>query len=482
MLIFNSSAGDDYFYTRMKPALLVIPFFIIFLFCTCRKNNFITSGDAVVTLSADTLKFDTVFTSVGSITRFVTIRNDNNRKLLLSRVKLVGGSASPFRINADGTVGPEIANIEIEANDSIYVFVSVSVNPGNSALPFVVQDSIEIVFNGSKRFVQLESWGQNAHFLRGHKITGNVTWRNNLPYVILAGLQVEANATLTIEKGCRIFLHANAPFIVDGTLQVNGGKHDSTKVFFRPDRLDDPYKNYPAGWPGIYFRETSKNNVLNFADIRNAYQGIVAEKPSVNALPKVTLNQCVIDNMFDAGILAIQSSVLAVNCLISNCGKNIQLVYGGDYRFVHCTIAAYSNNYLVHKDPLLTLSNFVRQDNVISTRDIKAGFQNCIFWAGNGVREDEVVTSRQGNNPFAVSFQNCLWKLKTVPADVMISNTINNRDPLFDSLDAQNHFFNFRLKASSPAIDKGIPSGVFSDLEGNPRPVNLPDIGAYEKQ
>ena len=36
-------------------------------------------------------------------------------------------------------------------------------------------------------------------------LKGNITWTNNLPYVILGSLVVDTNATLTIEPGCKIY-------------------------------------------------------------------------------------------------------------------------------------------------------------------------------------------------------------------------------------------------------------------------------------
>ena len=74
----------------MKKLPLVITFYILVtLLFSCRKESFITSPDARVNFSADSIKFDTVFTSVGSITQSFKIFNNNNQKLLLSKVKLV---------------------------------------------------------------------------------------------------------------------------------------------------------------------------------------------------------------------------------------------------------------------------------------------------------------------------------------------------------------------------------------------------------
>src|SRR6185503_4718420 len=137
---------------------------------SCKKDSFITSPDALVRISAEELKFDTVFTTTGSITQAFKIINENDQKLRLSSIKLMGGSNSYFKINADGYVGPQVSDIEINANDSVYVFVSVSINQSAANLPFIVKDSIQVSYNGNMQQVGLEAWGQNAHFFRNKKI------------------------------------------------------------------------------------------------------------------------------------------------------------------------------------------------------------------------------------------------------------------------------------------------------------------------
>ena len=105
------------------------------------------------------------------------------------------------------------------------------------------------------------------------KLPANETWNNDLPYVILGSLTIDPNKKLTINKGCRIYVHADAPIIVDGTLEVNGAKDTIDRVQFRGDRLDEPYNDFPGGWPGIYFRSTSKDNVFNYAVIKKCLPG-----------------------------------------------------------------------------------------------------------------------------------------------------------------------------------------------------------------
>lgn len=442
---------------------------------SCRKTSFIESADALVNTSADTLRFDTVFTTTGSITKSFKIFNLNDQKLRLSNVKLMGGAASAFKINVDGTSGINFNNIEIEPNDSVYVFVSVTINQNSAGLPFIVQDSILVNYNGNDKYVQLEAFGQNATFLRNTRITRNTTWNNNLPYIILGGVLVDSGVVLTINKGSRIYVHADAPMIVNGSLKVNGERFDSTRVVFRGDRLDDPYRDFPGSWPGIYFSPSSKDNILNYAIVKNAYQGIITQLPATDGNYKVTLNQCIIDNIYDAGILSIASSIKAVNCLISNCGSNIAIGSGGLYDFNSCTVVSYGNAYLAHKSPVLSVSNSNDQGQL---NNLTAVFRNCIFWGEGGIVDNEIVIDKKVTAS-GITFENILYKGKEKLANA--SNSIMNEPPQFDSIDVSKRYFNFHLQNSSPAKDKGLVNTLVPiDLDGNQR-TGLPDIGCYNK-
>ncbi|MBL7702369.1 MAG: hypothetical protein JNM14_08970 [Ferruginibacter sp.] len=467
---------------RIVPVFCLFSFAFCLFLISCKKDSFITSEFAQVRFTADTLKYDTVFTTTGSITKSFKIVNENDQKLRLSKVKLMGGSASAYKINIDGSSTTEATNLDIEANDSIYVFVSVTVNPNAANLPFIVSDSILISYNGNNRYVQLQAYGQNANFLRNRVITGNVVWTNNLPYVILGSIRIDTTATLTIQPGCRIYSHADAPFIVDGSLIADGTKTEP--VTFTGDRLDEGYKDLPASWPGIYFRGSSKNNVLTYAVVKNANQAIVTEKPSINANPKVVLHQCIIDNAFETGILSVNSSLQADNTLISNCGSNIVLQYGGTYNFTHCTIAAYSTNFIIHKNPALSADNFTKQAGGTLTADMNAVFRNNIFWGDEGIVSNELVVNKQGSTVFSVLFENNLYRSAADPSNSTLTGNIRNADPVFDSINATKNIFDFRItkNAASPAINAGSVTGFPKDLDDKIRNVGLPDLGCYEKQ
>ncbi len=458
--------------------------FIGVLFCTgfftaCKKESFITGADARLGLSADSLKFDTVFTVTGSITKSFKILNNNDQKLLLSKIKLGGGITSSYKMNVNGRAAAEINNMEIAANDSIYVFVTVTINPTTANLPFIINDSISINYNGLTKFVQLQAFGQNAVYIRNGLVVSDVTFTNNLPYVILDGLQIGSTGSLTINAGTKIYCHANAPIIVDGKFVCNGTK--TQPIIFTGDRLDDPYKNFPASWPGIYFRATSKDNLLQFTTVKNAYQAVVVLQPSVNANAKLTLKQSVITNAYDAGLFCNNGSVVAENCLFSNNARNIYIEKGGNYSFTHCTVAAYSNNFVLHQKPAAYLSDI---DANNQPTPLTATLRNCIIYGDAGFVPNDLEIIKTGNNAVNVNIVHCMYRATTDPTNTVFTQSIKNINPSFDSIDVTNQYYDFRItkNALAPGINKGITTPLLKDLDNNNRNIGIPDIGAYEKQ
>ncbi|RYF87994.1 MAG: hypothetical protein EOO03_09425, partial [Chitinophagaceae bacterium] len=75
---------------------------------SCQKETFTSSPDARLRISADSVLFDTVFTSTGSVTQSFKIVNENEQRLSLSAIKLMGGTGSAFKININGTAATEL--------------------------------------------------------------------------------------------------------------------------------------------------------------------------------------------------------------------------------------------------------------------------------------------------------------------------------------------------------------------------------------
>lgn len=459
----------------MKHSIITLLVCAVAILQSCSKQSFINAPDANVR-TADTIRFDTVFATIGSVTQSFTILNDNAQKLRINAVKLMGGTSSPYKINVDGIAGTEATNIELDAGDSIYVFVSVTIDPTSAQTPFIVEDSVQVAYNGTSKYVQLRAYGQNAHFYRNAVISENSVWTNDKPYVITGGLTIAEGKTLSIEKGSRIYLHADAPLLVDGTLEVNGTKDE--RVSFQGDRLDEGYRDLPASWPGIFFNPSSKQNQLRFAIVKNAYQGIVSIGPSPNAVPKLDLSECILDNIYDIGLWGLFSSIKAVNCRITNCGSNIVLNAGGDYHFTYCSIASYGNTYIEHKSPVLLATDV---DEVGNSYPLNLVLQNSIIWGEGGNVDDEVQVDKKGNEAFNVLLHHSLYKAKQLSALVTLNNAIANQNPAFDSINVNRRYYDFHIgQKASPALGAGVSVPYTIDLDGRER-TGDPDLGCYAK-
>lgn len=449
----------------------------LLLFNSCTTDSFTLSFDEAFYTSTDTLRFDTVFTKAGSVTKTVRIFNRGNEPLRFESIQLGGGSSSPFQLNVNGIAGPSASAFSIPANDSIHIFVSVRIDPNNKENPFLVSDSIKLIHSQQIRSIHLSAYGQNAVYLKNERIKSNTTWTAALPYVIEGSLWIQEGALLTIEKGTRIHVNASAPIIADGTIRATGTKKDS--ISFQGDRLDRDYRNLPGSWPGIFFRNNSRNNLLEYVTIQNAYQGIVLSKKN-GSDTQLTIDQSIIENCFETGLLANGSSVKMINTRISNCGTNIMITGGGEYDFNHCTIVAYSTPFIPHKKPVLVLTNW-DSSGTINASTTKALFRNSVFWGENNLLQDEIMISKRGTALFDLQLENCLYKAKSTDNIGGTQNLIN-QPPLFDSVDEKGTYFDFHInKGRSPLINKGKPTGTITDLDGVLRD-NQPDIGCYEKQ
>lgn len=441
---------------------------------SCKKTGFTDSKDAVVFFSEDALHFDTVFTTLGSITQSFKIFNVNDQKLRISNIELAGGSSSFFKMNVNGKSGTSFSDLEIAPNDSIYVFVAVTVDPNDDNNPFLIEDSIRISYNTNETFIKLDAYGQNAHFLNNAKVTQDTAWSNELPFVISGTLTIDEGNSLTIEKGTKVYCHAGAIITVNGTLKATGEKYDSTRIIFRNDRLDDYYRDLPASWGGIVFTETSINNALSFTSVFNATNAVIVKKPAANSNTKLIMQQCIIDNASDMGLYAINSSIDATNCLITNCRQNIKIAAGGSYQFDHCTVAAYSNLFLTHDSPVLSITDM---DDNNQSFSLTASFINSTFYGDDGIVEDEINLQQNGSNTFNIRFENVLYKGNTIAVDFI--NSIQNQDPGFRTIQVYDNLYDFHLQEISPCINAGIMNAPGIDLDGNPRDES-PDIGCYE--
>ena len=468
---------------------LILPLFLIIILLSCNKEKIISSPDAKLNFSTDTVMFDTVFTTIGSTTKQFKIYNKHNSKINISSIRLANNGNSNFMININGISDKYFSNIEIPANDSLFVFVEVNVNPNGKNSPMVIHDSIVFITNGNTQDVDLVAFGQDAHLINGQRIPVNANdtvWKNDKPYLIYNSMLVDSLKTLTIEAGAKLYFHKNSNLLVKGTLIVNGTL--DKPVIFQGDRLEELYKNIPGQWGAIALIPGSKDNKINYAIIKNGVLGIqVGEYNKLS--PDLTITNTKIQNMTFGGIYAFNSTINASNDIIANCGYYaVSLLVGGNYDFNHCTIANYYGSYSSYSnrsEPSLVISNNITINNTSYLGDIvKANFGNCIIY-GNNTNEIGIGEDTSSIVTFNYKFDHCLIKVddKFKIDSTHYSDIIKNKDPKF--LSVYNDSLNFQLDSISPAIDAGsieIAKKFPLDYNQQSRLNDKgPDLGAYER-
>lgn len=473
----------SYFYTpfamtRFIPSrwFILVLLSLLIAGVSCRKKDKIDPDPALrLSFSEDTVFFDTVFTSIGSVTQRLTVYNDHDGKLRISDIRLAGGESSNYRINIDGLPVLQVQDIEIPGHDSIFIFIRVTVDPTSANTPFIVRDSILFLTNGNQQDVKLMTWGQNARFLKNANIGANETWDSLRPYVIFGYARVDTGVTLTILPGTKIYFHWNSYFAVssEGTLKAYGTKDHPIR--FLNDRLDEFYRNLPGQWGGIYLDRGSRDHEINYAEIQNGRFGLSLDSLGNASLPGLILDNTVIRNTTSDGIYSYSSSIISTNCVLgNNGGASLDIEKGGSYDFRHLTIANFWSES-VRLSPALYLSNFTYDNagNQVGGALEKAYFGNVLIY---GNEDDEILTDHLAGTAFEYQFDHAILKTTADLSDpVHYLSCTANEDPLFVNPSA----LDFHIDTLSPAIGKGIPMGVTFDIEGNTRPPE-PSLGAYE--
>ncbi len=445
----------------------------------CRKDKLSTDPGHKLAFSKDTILFDTVFTTVGSTTQQLKLYNNNNRTVNISSVTLAGGSASPFRINLDGVPGTSFEDIEIESDDSLFLFAEVTLDANNLTNPLIIEDSIIFYTNGNRQSVRLVVWGQDAYFHTNELVEG--TWANDKPHVIygtaaVGALGLDSGKVLNIPAGTQVHLHANSRlYVYKSTLNVMGSEGD--EVVFQGDRLEPYYQDKPGQWDGIWLIH-SENSQINHAIVKNGERGIWAYKTNPGSSnPALTLNNTESrDNAF-SGIWCDESFVIASNNLFANNGSHDgAFIHGGVYNFEYCTFANYWS-WGTRNTPGMLLNNYYQHPSTLAITPYNlqnTTFKSCIFY-GNNSHEFAVDTVSSGAADF--NFEQCFIRSDetSTPSGSFYNGIFKNINPAF----ADPNNADFTLGAGSPAIDAGTFPNPGIDIDNNSRDANG-DIGCYE--
>lgn len=470
---------------------------------SCQEVRFDTGSDVKISFSSDTLSFDTVFTEVGSTTRYFKIYNKSKHYARIDRVELREPSGK-FRINTDGYSGPVIEDLEIPPNDSVYVFVEVTVDPDDplSVSPFVIEDAVEFRYGDRSSSVILNAWGQNANYIpQVNGVRKQVLyscdmqtwkWDDPKPYVIYGVVFVDS-CTLELPPGTRVYVHGGTVYQRDGAYNdgvLYIGKNASLKirgtqenpVTFQSDRLEKDYQDRVAQWGRIQLASESKGNEISHARLRHANIGLL-----VDSMAEVSIDHSVIGFNGGASLAGFRGIVRAQNSVFHTAaGYNLRVDLGGSYQFDYCTFANVGfgqeavgvTNYFCYEeeggqcvDPRVTLLDLRVRNSILYSSSADAltmvnGWKNLdyfqIDFQNSLIRMDQLLNSKR--------FPDFLEDFPSVVR-------YRTGEPLFKNSGE----YDFMLDTTSVARGIGLPiPGIPDDLDGRPRDPAEPDAGAYE--
>lgn len=477
---------------------------------SCEKTELITDSNAKLSFSADTMIFDTIFTTLGSTTEALKIYNIHDQPINISKIELAGGNSSFYRINVDGEPGIEFSDIEIPAEDSLWVFVEVTLDANNTNNPLIVADSILFETNGNLQDVDLVAWGQDANFFfPTNSVQGlpdftcldgdcfnqngcvNETWDSSKPYVIYGYLVIDSCDVLNIQPGTQIHFHANSGLWVYSYGEIKALGNVDNPIVFQGDRLESIYDEIPGQWDRIWINEgeAGAQNVFRHCEIKNNFIGIQAE-PLVlteedvtgpNAENQLIIENTIIKNNSAAGLLIRNYNISSTNSLFANAGQYCAAITGGgEYQFLHCTFGNYWQ-FSTRTTPAFFIGN-IYEDVLgnVQVRDISNSFVNNSIIYGNSF--DEIVYNFDDDGQHEITFDGLAVKVdETNVNDNSIfiqSGLIKNENPDF----VEPSDGDFHLELGSPCIDASTASPFISlDIEETSRTFPA-DLGCYEYQ
>ena len=478
----------------MKNRLLYILLFALSaMFYACSDyDSYSTDPSFQLVFSDDTVRFDTLISTISSPTKTLYVFNHNSNGMRVSNICLQKGSESLFRVNVDGEYLAQGAGNDylIRKNDSIIVRIEVTLPENGSSDTVSYTD--ELLFsleNGVQQRVLLTAGSVDAYIMHGMVIDSDYTLNTDKPYLIYDSLVIAKGATLNILPGTKLLMHDSTAVDIYGRINARG-TIEKPVVFrgARTDRMFDYlfYDNMPSRWKGITIHAGSYNNNFVNCDLHSGRWGIRVDSTSVDHMA-LTMQNCIIHNVGGDGLSLFNCSAEIFNTQISNTLGDCVSVCGGAYTFCHCTIAQY---YPLSYDRGEALYVANVDENGLHHELSYIQFLNCVI---TGYAEDVIM----GNLPDDYDdseyyyFQNCF--LRTVgenDEDHFIACKFENDEmeihgeKNFKLFDTHNFLYDFTPDSLSEIRNMADPllmNGLMYDRLGRSRSADeAPDAGCYE--
>lgn len=495
----------------------------VVLWSSCRNDFETVASSGNLEFSQDTIFLDTIFSNIGSSTYNLKVYNRSDEDISIPNVGLAQGEASNYRLNVDGLPGKTFQDVQVLANDSIFIFVETTFDVTTAPTAnnsFLYTDQIVFDAGGNQQEVELVTLVQDAIFLfpadlgngmfetlnlgvdsEGEDIIiegfflepDELKFTNEKPYVIYGYAAVPPGETLVVNAGARVHFHANSGILVANTASMKVTGEASTdpvalenEVIFEGDRLEPSFSDVPGQWGTIWLTAGSTNNEFSHTTIKNATVGMLMD--SNDGDRTLTLDNVQIYNSANVGLLARTGDIYGENVVINNSGQaSLVCSLGGRYNFNHSTFANYWTNSF-RSFPTVQIDNVIQvSDTEVIVADLlEANFTNCIIY-GNEQRELSFVN--EPSAAFNFNFSNSLIRFEDPDGDfdgipeynfadaALYTNTVLNQDPVFQNTELNN----FNIETGTSGAEGIGLSGVSPsrDLNGTTRD-NTPDAGAYE--
>lgn len=431
---------------------------IALLLTACTDNDsFSTDVHHRLTFSRDTVRMDTLFSEVPSVTYSFWAYNFSGDGIRIRTVRLDRGNQSGFRVNVDGTFLNPVANdFEVRKGDSIRVFVEITSHENLQGEAQLVEDNLIFTLeSGVEQRVNLRTFSWDAEKMTNKEVTSDETMESSKPVVVYGkGISIAKDATLTI-KNTMLYFHDGAGITVEGKLVLEN-------VLLRGDRLDHmfdylPYDRVSGQWQGITVSKKATGILMTDSELHSANNGIMADSTNV-----VLINS-VIHNCKGHGVYALDSKVGVENCLISNTLGDCLSLHACEAVVNNSTLAqfypysanrGYALRWATTKNPMLlscsnTLITGYADDVVMGENNIPATDSN-----GNDNKKDE---------KFDYYFENCLLRTPAIEDAERLKDIIWEKptDAIqgtkhFVLVDENNLIYNYHLLETSPAFAKQI--------------------------
>ncbi|MGB3142654.1 MAG: hypothetical protein WBB24_00980 [Maribacter sp.] len=490
----------------------------VIVMSSCRKDFEYAPSNGNLTFSKDTVYLDTVFANLGSSTYTLKVYNPTRDDVVIPTINLKKGTESFYRLNVDGVAGKQFTNVPIYAQDSLFILIETTISiddesitellytddllfdspPYQQSIPLVTlaKDAILLYADADETqeslVLKTDANGTELRVNAFELKDNQLQFTNERPYVIYGYGKVTNGKKLTIEPGARLFFHENSGIVVQkgGQIIANGELSQNQEllegeIIFEGDRLEPEFARIHGQWGGIWLSDGSIENIINYSTIKNANIGLYVGEKNQNTTNSLSIANSKIYNSSLSNLWAKNGMVRAENLVLGGAGMSSLLISnGGEYSFIHSTIANYWTNGF-RSNPALSISNDNTNDALASMDLVQADFINCIV---DGNNQTELYLESNENNLFNFNFQNCLIKyagsgssdLYDFENNSNYSNIILNAFPdFYDSRDN-----NFKIGLASEIINLGNVNSaalVPFDILGISRMDN-PDLGAYQAQ